>query len=254
MIMGSSIPNAPYSQASPYANYPVAWYGGPVPLLPSGPACKTRPSWRMTKVRGLGDCMNYSDILSAIGGPNTNCDPHDSTCVMVGAQKANAAEDAMLSSSCIPPGTPISFTPDTSAAALSAFMGNQPVQPTVNVGTGVVTEKPAGGVTATPTYQPSNPPALPSGCTATTCTWDGTSWVKNPAPPAPPPGGGSGGSGNGSGGTGGSGTGTSTNFLQTWIDDLTSGTDIITGLPNWALIVGAVAGVVILAQASGGRR
>lgn len=210
MIMRGT-PGAPYSMGNVSANYPTVWFGGPVSQVHTGPRVRTRPR----RLRGLGDCMSYSDILAAIGGPNTNCDPHDSTCVMVGAQKANAAEDAMISSSCIPAGTPISFVPDTSTAALNAFMGNNPIAQPITVGGTTVTEIAGGGVSTNP--KPPAPPAQvvnPSPATQSTST--GTSATSSGSAVSQANGGTAGSSGN--------------------VNSTT--TEWISGVPDWLVVVG----------------
>lgn len=260
MIMRGS-PGAPYSQGSCAANYTTRWFGGPVPSVPVGPMVKSKPTRvRMRRRRGLGDCMNYSDILTQLGGGSENCDPRDSACVMAGTQRANAAEDAMVSSSCIPVGTPISFTPDTSQAALNAFMNNTPIAQPVTVGGATITEIPSGGVTVyqpppTTTYQPSKP--LPPEAPAPPAPPPQN--VVNPSPPSQVTTTGSSTTAPGSVTNQANGGVTTPGLLSTvqgYISDLTSGTDIISGVPNWVLLVGGVAVVVMIAQASsgGGRR
>lgn len=240
MIM-SGQPSAPYSHES-CANYVTPWFGGPVPASFTGPAVKARPVYRyLRRRRGLGDCMNYSDILTQLGGGSENCDPRDSACVMAGTQRANAAEDAMVSSSCIPVGTPISFTPNTSAAAFNAFMNNTPVALPVTVGGATVTEVPTGGVN--------------------TAYSQAQAAVTNPPPPAPPQ------VVNPSPGTQSTSTGSSTtapgsvqsqtnggtaatgDFLSTvqgYIGDVQAGTDIIAGVPNWLLLGGVGVALVMM--------
>jgi hypothetical protein len=49
-------------------------------------------------------------------------------------------------------------------------------------------------------------------------------------------------------------TASSTGLLSTvqgYISDLSSGTDIIAGVPNWVLIAGGVVAVVMIAQVGG---
>jgi len=237
MIMGSGVPNAPYSQGTQYANYPTVWYGGPAPLFATGPEVKNRSHFRIP-TRGLGqsaNCMSLSDIQSQIGGPS-NCDPHDSACVMCNVQKANAAEDAMISSSCIPPGTPISFACNTSAAALNAFMSNNPIPQPVTVAGATVTEIPTGGVNVNPPAPPQQQVVNPSPRTQVTTTGTSATSTTSAVSQA-----------NGT-------TASSTGLLSTvqgYISDLTSGTDIIAGVPNWVLIAGGVVAVVMIAQAGG---
>lgn len=242
MIMSAAYPTAaPYS-TGPCANYPTVWYGGPVPLSASGPARKVRPRRR----RGLGDgCMSYSDILNSIGGGSAGCDPRDSACVMAGTQRANAAEDAIASSSCVPVGTPISFTVDTSPAAMNAFMNNTPIAQPVTVGGTVVTEVPTGGVntafsqaqaavTNPPPPAPPQKVVNPSPQTQQTTTGSSTTAPGSAVNVA-----------NGTTAT----TQTSSDLVSTvqgYISDLTGGTEIISGVPNWALLAGGGLAVLLV--------
>lgn len=212
MIMRGT-PGAPYSMGNVSANYPTVWFGGPVSQVYTGPRVRTRPRRRL---RGLGDCMSYSDILTQLGGGSASCDPRDSACVMAGQQRANAAEDAIISTSCIPAGTPISFTPDTSQAALNAFMNNNPLAVPITVGGTTVTEIAGGGVSTNPP-PPAPPPAQvvnPSPVTQSTST--GTSATSPGSAVSQANGGTAGSSGN--------------------VNSTT--TEWISGVPDWVVVVG----------------
>jgi hypothetical protein len=86
--------------------------------------------------RGLGNggCMSGQDFTAAIQ-PMSNCDPRDVGCVLCN-QQTSAAVSNLVDSGCVSPGTPISFSCDTSPAALSAFRNNTPIAVNATVGTG----------------------------------------------------------------------------------------------------------------------
>lgn len=87
--------------------------------------------------RGLGNgssCMSGGDFYAALG-PQTNCDPRDSSCVLCNQQRSDAISN-LVDSGCVQPGTPISFSCDTSPAALTAFQNNSPLAVNATVGTG----------------------------------------------------------------------------------------------------------------------
>lgn len=115
------------------------------------PATLIRGSRLMRSRRGLGNgsCMSGSDF-SAMIGPPANCDVHDSACVMCNTQKANAVSN-LVDSGCVAPGTPVSFSCDTSPTALTAFMSNNPLAVNATVGTGANATVAAG---PTVTMQP----------------------------------------------------------------------------------------------------
>lgn len=70
--------------------------------------------------------LTYQQFQSLYGFEN--CDPKDSACVMRNTQRSVAAQDAWAAAGGrVPAGTTVNFTPDTSAAALQAFMSNQPL-------------------------------------------------------------------------------------------------------------------------------
>ena len=206
----------------------------------------------MRRTRGLGNgCMSGQDF-SALIGPSTNCDPHDSACVMCNTQRGNAVSN-LVDSGCVAPGTPVSFSCDTSNTALAAFMNNTPIAVNATVGTGssayvatgpAVTNSACPGCSAAelayfglPAYvqatqqQQSNPTAQQTVITQTTPPYKplppppGSSQIVNPTP------------GSQSTSTGSSATSPNSTNSQAnggWFTDSTQ--DVITGLPNWALI------------------
>lgn len=212
----------------------------------------------MRRRRGLGDCMSGQDFAATLG-PQQNCDPHDSGCVMCNTQRANAVSN-LVDSGCVAPGTPVSFSCDTSNTALAAFMNNTPVAVNATVGTGssayvatgpAVTQPP---VTYTPyvqatQQQQSNPTAQQTVINQTTPPYQplppppGTSQVVNPTP------------GSQSTSTGSSATSPNSTNSQAnggWFTDSTR--DVITGLPNWALVAMGGGALLLIMEMMRGRR
>lgn len=120
-------------------------------------------------LRGLGNggCMSGADFLAAMGG-QASCDPRDSSCVMCNTQRANAISN-LVDSGCVAPGTPISFSCDTSGAALNSFMNNAPLAVNATVGTGATAYVASGPTVDTSgTPLPPPPPTAPTTQAATT--------------------------------------------------------------------------------------
>jgi hypothetical protein len=101
------------------------------------PSTLVRGSRLMRRRRGLGQsggCMSSSDFQAAIGGPDS-CGPYDNACMVCNTQRANAISN-LMDSGCVAPGTPISFSCDTSQDAINAFMNNNPLAVNATVGSG----------------------------------------------------------------------------------------------------------------------
>jgi hypothetical protein len=187
---------------------------------------------------GLGDCMSSSDISAQLP-PLQNCSVFDSACVASNQQISDALND-LVDGGCIAPGTPISFTPNTSAAAVNAFMSNTPVNTLPTVG-GVVD-------TGTPQYS-LTPVFTPSGAAAPTTDWNppqsapvATVKPVSPLVPAVPvaiasP---------GAAPVGASSNTSSSSTAPTdnWFTD-----SMFAGIPNWGLV--AAGGVLLLMMMGG---
>lgn len=207
----------------------------------------------MRRRRGLGDCMSGSDFYAAIGY-GQNCDPRDSACVMCNTQRSNAVNN-LVDSGCVAPGTPISFSCDTSNSALNSFMNNAPLAVNATVGTGA-TAYVASGPTVTPSngtfvqatqQQQSNPVAQQTTVTSTTPPYQplppqpAAPTVINPTPASQ------------STMTGSSVTSPNSTNSQangSWLSDSTQ--DVISGFPNWGLLVAG--GVLLFMMMHSGRR
>lgn len=104
-------------------------------------------------------CMSEAQIAAQLP-PVQNCSVFDTECIALNQQTTNALS-TLVGGGCIKPGTPISFTPNTSAAALQAFQSNTPVVNNATVGGKVD----AGWTVGTPlqTYGPvtTTPPSTP---------------------------------------------------------------------------------------------
>lgn len=138
----------PFPGGSYPSLYMKQWMGQPH-CTHMGPPKVIRSAHHVWKRRGLGqgNCMSPADISAAVGSP-ANCDPRDASCVMCNSQMANAVSN-LVDSGCIAPGTPISFSCDTSQNALNAFQSNAPLAVNATVGTGAsafVATGPTSGV------------------------------------------------------------------------------------------------------------
>lgn len=216
-----------------------------------------RPVLNMVRrTRGLGNgCMSGSDFSAAIG-PAMSCDTHDTACIVCNTQRANAVSN-LVDSGCVAPGTPISFSCDTSQDALSAFMSNAPLAVNATVGTGssafvatgpAVTQSPGTYVQATQQQQ-ANPLSQQTVITPTQAPYQPLSpppsapVVVNPTP------------GSQSTLTGSSITSQNSTVSQangSWLTDSTQ--DVITGLPNWALVAMGGGALLLLMSMMRGRR
>ena len=234
--------------------------------------------------RGLGDCMGNSDFVSAVGG-SQSCGPYDTSCIICNTQRANAVSN-LMDAGCIAPGTPITFSCDTSQDAVSAFQNNSPLAVNATVGSG------SGSFVASgPTVNLQQPgtPAAPSwgGAGATVSGnprgWGryhptgrspangvGQQWVWQPtfppqeplysAPPVPSVVNPSPASQSTATGTSAlssnsvtsqaNGTVVSTTTTGNWFTDPTQ--EVISGLPNWGLV--AIGGAGLLMVISMARR
>ena len=101
---------------------------------------------------GPGACMQYADFLSAIGGFAT-CDPRDAACASCNQQKS-AALSNLVGGGCVPLGSKVNFSCDSSQAALNQFQNNTPV-----VNNATVNGSPDSGWVVgspLPTYSPAS--------------------------------------------------------------------------------------------------
>lgn len=249
-----------------------------------------RPMLNMMRRRsGLGDstCMSGRDFSAAIGPP-ANCDPRDSACVMCNTQMGNAVSN-LVDSGCVAPGTPITFACDTSPGAVTAFMANNPIAVNATVGTGssafvasgpnvtvappafnsapsfggaagTVNGQPPGYMTAQqqqqanavaqqttlshtiPPYQPMFPqPAVVNPSPTTQLTGTGSAYLSPLSLVSQ------------ANGMALTTTGQSVAALPSgnWFDDPTQ--DLITGLPNWALLIMGAGGLFVIVSLAGKR-
>lgn len=206
----------------------------------------------MRRRRGLGDCMSGSDFSAAIG-PAMNCSTSDTACILCNTQRANAVSN-LVDSGCVAPGTPISFSCDTSQNALSAFMSNNPLAVNATVGTGPSafvatgpTMTPSAGVYVQATQQQqANPVAQQTVINSTTAPYQPLSPAPQVVNPTP---------GSQSTLTGSSITSPNSTTSQangSWLSDSTQ--DVVTGLPNWALLVMGGGALFLMMSMMQGRR
>lgn len=173
---------------------------------------------------GSGNCMQYSDFLAAMGGFQS-CDTKDFACIACNQQKS-AALSNLVGGGCVPVGSSVSFSCDTSQSAVQAMQNNSPVvnNATVNgtADTGWVVGTPL------PTYSAPTPPAAVSPAPVYSSP--------KPTPAAPV---------------------SATAALQAAQSSVTAPSDWLTqsmfgGFPNWGLLAGGV-GALFLFMSMGGR-
>ena len=175
---------------------------------------------------GPGVCMQYADFLSAIGGFAT-CDPRDAACASCNQQKS-AALSNLVGGGCVPLGSKVSFSCDSSQGALNQFQNNTPV-----VNNATVNGSPdSGWVVGSPL--PTYSPASSSPASSTVAP------VLNLSPAGSP-------------------ASSALLAAQASVAPSSSSTDwlaqsMLGGVPNWALAAGAGVGALMLLMSMGGHR
>jgi hypothetical protein len=159
--------------------------------------------------------MQYADLLAAIDGM-AQCDTKDFACIACNQQKS-AALSNLVGGGCIPLGSKVNFSCDTSQAAINAMNANTPevVNATVN-GTPDV-----GWTGSTPVFTPPSSSPAPSYVPTPTPTPSQAASSSNTPTPAPAP-----------------AVDTSNWFTGSMFD----------GIPNWALAAAAALALVMVVK------